>query len=248
MPPPTSARISRRSSHPRSGDNGRRQLPYRLDGMISTRDLSALPDVRGFRRLTRSLAMLDAIMSPEWEFRYYSFDSRWAPSEMMASMRNGHGDHWFALIGPAGIALHGLAHEAPTFRPGAPQPGIFNALPREFQKSFLNEPAFDTANSTFCIWRRTDDNRWWTGAVEPSPVEDPDGSAELLSMLAGDPRQYVDWAADYYERTLNVLDVSAVYRHSPLTPALAKRLNPAIDFEELGGDIDEIGYPEAPDA
>jgi len=43
---------------------------------ISTRDLGGMPDIRTFRRLTRSLAMLDAILSREWEHRYYSFDSQ----------------------------------------------------------------------------------------------------------------------------------------------------------------------------
>ncbi len=35
--------------------------------------------------------MLDAIMSPDWELRYFSFDSRWSPTEEMVSMRNGSG-------------------------------------------------------------------------------------------------------------------------------------------------------------
>src|SRR5262245_49946339 len=120
--------------------------------MISTRDLSELPDIPTFRRLTRALAMLDAILSPEWEFRYYSFNSHWADGEMMASMRNGSGDHWFALLTATGIVLHGLAHECPTFQHSSPWPGVFDSLPAEFHASFLNEPAFDTANSTFCIW------------------------------------------------------------------------------------------------
>jgi hypothetical protein len=34
---------------------------------------------------------------------------------MMASMRDGSGDHWFALLCSAGVALHGLAHEAPIY-------------------------------------------------------------------------------------------------------------------------------------
>jgi hypothetical protein len=79
--------------------------------MISTRDLSRLPDIPLLRRLTRALSMLDAILSPEWEYRYHSFDSHWAEGETMASMRNGSGDHWFALYSAAGVALHGLAHE-----------------------------------------------------------------------------------------------------------------------------------------
>ena len=41
---------------------------------ISTRDLKLLPDIDVLRRAIQSIAMLDAILSPEWEFRYYSFN------------------------------------------------------------------------------------------------------------------------------------------------------------------------------
>jgi hypothetical protein len=213
--------------------------------MISTRDLSQLPDIPGFRRLTRSLAMLDAILSPEWEDRYYSFDARWADGEMMASMRNGSGDQWFALLTKAGAALHGLAHEYPTFRPDSPWPGIFDALPRAFHANFLNEPAFDTANSTFCIWRGARDDGWQCGPIDFPPGEDPDGSAWLLAILAGQPEQYVQFAAEYYERDLDLADVAAVYQHTALNKALVKRLNPEVSLASLAEDIKEIGYPDA---
>jgi hypothetical protein len=45
--------------------------------MISTRDPSLLPDVDGLRLTLQSMAMLDAILSPEWQFRYYSFNAAW---------------------------------------------------------------------------------------------------------------------------------------------------------------------------
>jgi hypothetical protein len=51
-----------------------------------------LPPPEQLRRLCQSLAMLDAIFSPEWQYRLYSFNSRWAKGEMMASMRDGQGD------------------------------------------------------------------------------------------------------------------------------------------------------------
>ncbi len=97
--------------------------------MISTRSLSGLPDIAGLRRLTRSLAMLDAILCTDWESRYYSFNSKWADGELMASMRNGSGDQWFALFTEAGVAIHGLAHESPMFREGNPWSGIWDSLP-----------------------------------------------------------------------------------------------------------------------
>ena len=36
---------------------------------VEIQDLTLLPDIPSFRRLTRALAMLDAIMSATWELR-----------------------------------------------------------------------------------------------------------------------------------------------------------------------------------
>jgi hypothetical protein len=212
--------------------------------MISTRDLSGLPDLRGFRRLTRALAMLDAIVSPDWIYRYYSFNSHWANGRMMASMRNGSGDHWFALLCSAGVAIVGLAHEAPIFRPGMPWPGIFESLPMEFHENLLCEPAFTTEDSTFCIWRRLTDAQWSCGLVELPLHHDPDGSEDLLSILSGHPQHYVEFARDYYEVEIAPTDVAAVYRHDPLTNALVRRLNPGLNLESLAEDMNQVGYPD----
>jgi hypothetical protein len=212
--------------------------------MVSTRDLSKLPDLAGFKRLTQSLAMLDAILSPEWEHRYYSFNAAWSEAEMMASMRNGCGDHWFALLGPAGVALHGLAHESPLFNEGTPPPWVFAGLPADFHASFLREAAFETQHSTFCIWRRASDAVWQCG-TPPAGENAEDGSAELLELLAGDPVQYVEFATDYYECEIDAAAVEAIYRHTPLTRDLVLRLNPDADYEALNEDRVEIAYPSA---
>jgi hypothetical protein len=212
--------------------------------MISTRDLRELPGIVQLRRLTRSLAMLDAILSPEWQYRYYSFNSAWAENQLMASMRNGSGDHWFAIFCPAGVALHGLAHEAPTFRPGVPMPGIFERLPQPFHANLLHEPAFGTSDSTFCIWRLAGDEVWSSGPVLLPDGQDPDGSAALLQILAGDPKQYVAFAAEYYDRDIDLDDVAAIYRHAPLDAELVRRLNPDVELPSLADDVTEIGYPE----
>lgn len=92
--------------------------------------IDRLPDVRGFTRLTQSLAALDAVLSPDWEYRYYSFNAAWSDGEMMASMRDGCGDLWFAWISSVGVALHGLAHESATFEPGEPKPWVFKVSVR----------------------------------------------------------------------------------------------------------------------
>jgi hypothetical protein len=209
--------------------------------MISTRQLDGLPDNAGLLRLTKSLAMLDAIVSPEWEFRYYSFNSRWAAGEQMASMRDGSGDQWYALFTARWVALHGLAHESPMYRADDPWPGIWESLPPELA-GFRDEPAFDTQNSTFCIWRLAG-QPWRRGDVSFPPGDDPDGSAGLLALLDGRPESYQRWAESHYERALPLGPIEAIYAHNRLDEALVHALNPDLALGELDEEVAEIGYP-----
>lgn len=72
---------------------------------ISTRDLSDMPGVDTLERLSQSVAMLDAILSPQWDYRYFSFHAVWDTSmnERMASMRNGSGDEYFLVFTPLAV-------------------------------------------------------------------------------------------------------------------------------------------------
>ena len=214
--------------------------------MLSTRDLSPLPDVDRLKALTQSLAMLDAILCPEWQYRYYSFNAHWAPNEAMASMRNGQGDDFFALFTPVGAILKGFAHESAMtpyqHHPPRVWPGVLETVPAVFQ-SFLSEPAFDIEATTFCIWRQYGDASWQRGAITFPDSYDPDGSAGLLAILDGDPQTYWTWAADYYEQPVSLAAVTAIYQHQPLTRELVARLNPDITLEDLAADITEIAYP-----
>src|SRR4030095_9594605 len=126
---------------------------------VNSRHLGERPDIPTFRRLTRSLAVLDAILSPVWDDRYYSFNAHWGPGELMGSLRNGQGDQWFAVINASGIILFGLDHESPMYRPDNPWPGVLCALPPDFAASG-DEPAFDTRNTRFCIWRGAASPAW----------------------------------------------------------------------------------------
>nr|WP_327070852.1 MULTISPECIES: hypothetical protein [unclassified Kitasatospora] len=72
-----------------------------------------LPEPDALRDHCRALAVLDAILSPDWEARHYSFDSRWSPTEQLASMRNGSGDEYSIVFAPAGVYIRGFDHESP---------------------------------------------------------------------------------------------------------------------------------------
>jgi hypothetical protein len=190
--------------------------------------------------------MLDAILSPEWECRYYSFNSRWSKGEEMGSMRDGCGDDFFALFNGAGCFLKGFAHEAPMSpygrRPKAVWPGVLENVPAELAHC-LKEPAFSIEDTTFCLWRRYSDRAWQHGAIDLPAGADPDGSVSLLSLLDGKPASYKAWAENYYERSVPLVAVRQVYAHKPLTAQLVKRLNPEVTLKELAVDIKEIGYP-----
>jgi hypothetical protein len=215
--------------------------------MISTRDLSLLPDIDGLRRTLQSVAMLDAILCPEWQLRYYSFNAAWAVGEQMGSMRNGSGDDFFGHFSAAGCWLKGFAHEYPMSpyhaNPKRVWPGVLDDVPDEFA-SCLREPAFSVEDVTFCIWRRYSDRSWQIGPVEfPVDHSDPDGSDFLLSDLDGRPESYQAWATDYYQREVSLESVKHVYRHLPLTAEVVSQLNPDLSLGELAADINEIGYP-----
>jgi hypothetical protein len=218
-----------------------------MHGMISTRDLSLLPDVRGLRRILQLMAMLDAIVCPEWESRYYSFNSAWDANEQMASMRNGSVDSFFAHFSREGCLLNGFAHECATTpyreNPKRTWPGVLDGVPNEFA-ACLREPAFSVDDATFCIWRRPNDRGWQTGTIEfPSGTSDPDGSERLLSILDGRPESYRAWAENYFDREVPAEAVIHVYQHRPLSPEVVAILNPDSSLAELAAHLAEIGYP-----
>jgi hypothetical protein len=215
---------------------------------ISTRHLDPLPDVDGLKSLLQSLAVLDAIMSPEWESRYYSFNSKWSRDEQMGSMRNGCGDEFFALFNRAGCFLKGFAHEYPMspYRTSPPEiwPGVLVGVPAELSTG-LSEPAFSMADTTFCFWRRYTDDSWSHGPIDFPDDDDPDGSEFLLAMLDGDPDTYRNFAEEYFERTVALDAIRRIYSHRPLTDAVVRALNADTSIKALRADIQEIGYPAA---
>jgi hypothetical protein len=205
----------------------------------STTNPAGLPGIEELKRLAKSLAMLDAILSSDWDSRYYSYNRKWSPDEEMASMRNGCGDEWFLLFNLVGAAIKGFAHETPLARDGSFAQQIREQVSPEFG-SFLNEPAFSMNQATFCLWRRATDKAW--SVVSPSNAGE-DGSSELIHLFDGKPASYQAWAESYYELSIDTEAVKAIYFHAPLTYELVAALNPELKLDELGKDVSEIGYP-----
>ncbi|MEV5173716.1 hypothetical protein AB0L10_22110 [Streptomyces flaveolus] len=212
-----------------------------------------LPEISIVRDRSRAMAMVDAIMSPDWEHRFYSFDSRWSPAEEMASMRDGCGNEYSIVFSAAGAYVRGFDHESPMSphrsTPPAPWPGLFDGVPEAFLPQ-VTEPAFSEADgtprATVCFWREQADTQWRCGAVQAPPegVAD-DGSAEWLFdvLLDGRPEAYQQFAEEYYEVSISLEAVRHVYALRPLTPSVVSSLNPDVDLAALEEDIAQIGYP-----
>jgi hypothetical protein len=205
------------------------------DEKLENMNPNDLPSIKELRATAQSLAMLDAILSPEWQYRYFSFDSKWAPGMEMASMRNGCGDDWHLLFDSVGAALKGFAHElASDFSfPNR----LRTEVPDDFA-SFLNEPAFSMESATFCYWRKVEDAAWHkVRSFMPG-----DGAAEMLDQIVAGPAGYKDWAESYFEVAVDLQSVCAVFDHAPLSKALILALNPEADIALTFSQAVEIGY------
>jgi hypothetical protein len=215
---------------------------------ISTRNLSALPSIPELEKLTLSIAVLDAVMSPEWQYRYFSFDRGWGggSEERMASARNGQGDEYFLVFGPMGAFMKGFDHESKMSpcqqKSRAVWPRVLDKVPTVFAPQ-LAEPAFDMENTTFCIWRTNEDLSWQRGDIEFPPGDDPDGSENLLWMLDGRPATYSQFCEQYHERQVDLAAITSIYEHSPLTKELVKTVNPEASWLDTTAECEKMGYP-----
>jgi len=190
--------------------------------------LKLLPNTDDFVARARALAMLDAVLSPEWEYRYSSFDAHWFEGQVVASMRDGEGSRWHAMIQAEGIAVVGYAkHSSPM------PPDEMKKLPNVFTNSVLEEAAFEIDVCSFCLWRLGSDP--WQGGGE--------GFESLLKFFAEGPEAYVAFAKDYFEVDVSRRDVEAYYGLKELSFTDAQRLNDELTVEQFEEDVAEIGYP-----
>lgn len=215
--------------------------------MISSRNLGELSDVDDLRKLLKSLATLDLIMSPEWDSRYYSFNSKWDRYEQMGSMRNGSGDEFFVWFNKDGCFIKGFDHESEmsswSTNDQLPWTNIYKGVPQQLSAA-LTEPAFSIENVSFSFWRLYGEPYWSRGDFSLPESEDPDGSKYLLEILDGKPTTYQKFTEDYYEYGIPLAPIREIYAHAPITPKILEQLNPGITVEEIAEELEEIGYPE----
>jgi hypothetical protein len=189
-------------------------------------------------------AALDAILMPDWEHRYFSFNSRWDDGEQMASLRDGSGGHHFVLFCEKGAFVKG-------FDVGSPLNAPLQSVADDWRTSevpiglgmALSEPAFEMENLSFCLWSMSWDDVWHAG--KPPSEELLDVPLGRLHLLVDEPEGYAAWASEYYERSVPTEMVRRFYRLEPLDDHMVRALNDSLQLEDVADDLEEAGYPLA---
>lgn len=208
--------------------------------MDSRTILDDFPSIEDCKRIFQAIAMLDSIIMPEWEYRYYSFNSKWCTNEMMASMRDGSGQHYFALFNEYGLIIKGLEYDSTHGRlfqqTGQIDTKIFRSVPKEFEQ-FMQEPAFIIGETSFCVWAITSEKGWHSGKKYSSD------ELYLLNILKEGAEGYAKWAEEYYETDIDLGIVKDIFNLKPLSQVVINSLNNEITLGDIQDDIIEIGYP-----
>jgi len=207
--------------------------------MISTKNLLLLPASEKLKNACKAMAVIDAILSQDWVYRYYSFNSAWSDEEEFFEMRNGEGDQVLILFREEGTVINGFAHEAEE----ADKNKLTHELPAVFHEFIFGEPVH-SAGTTFCVWKNGED-KWKTGIV----AANDDHSEELLSPLNAEPVTYRKWATAYFkgsykESGIPIEIVSRIFNHEPLTKEMVLAIVDELqDWDQLIEDLIEISYP-----
>lgn len=207
-----------------------RKQPRTTAKRPAARQRRTLPPPLELERICKGLAALDAMMSEEWQDRYYSFDHAWnaKSKQRMASMRNGHGDEWFILFEAGGVFVKAFWHEYPHEDVAR----IYDGLPAILAPQ-LAEPAFSMHHVTFGGWHN---GTTWTLRGNAVPMADD------LAILTGDPEKYRAYAADYFEAALPIDAVAHVLAGKKLNAKIVKRISTERTLGELKADLAAIAY------
>lgn len=195
----------------------------------SISSIEELPSIRRVQRAAQGLALLDAVMAPDREYRYFSFNINWdgQHEEMMASMKSGEGSEYFLHFTHEGVA------GKVSFGTGSLNAAtLLDAVPDRF-RSFKDEPAFSNEEATLFFWRQVDGQSWH--ASSDALTEYP-----LLGYLACSVDAYTCFAESYYERKIERSLVARIFETLRLTPEQLASLNPEVCLDDLSGDLGAI--------
>lgn len=185
--------------------------------------------VNQIRQKLKAFALADAILSEEWQYRYFSYNSNWSETEEMASLRDGSGGEWFLWISGQ---LAGYKCVSPEDGFMSDLESVKATLPPEYYP-FVTEPAFSMDRAT-CIWYLKESS-WIKHGLSVKWLID------LEAVMGWTAKDYHAWAVDYYEIDIDLLDIQSLIENR-FSEKLAIKMNPAVSLIDLQDDVKEIGY------
>lgn len=206
--------------------------------MISTKNLNLI-DREKLQTICKAICVLDAILSQEWQYRYYSYNNKWTENEEFFEMRDGLGNQVLILFRQDGCVINGFAHK---YKQQEKQK-LTRDLPSIFEEFIFGEPV-KTIGTTFCVWT-TEQKKWKVGQIKSYE----DNSEEMLSIFDANPQTYIDWATEYFEESciesgIPLETVTKIYAKQTLTKEMVLSIVEELeDWEQLKTDLNEIGYP-----
>ncbi len=196
--------------------------------MVRRTTTPRLPGPVTLERTCRGLAALDAMLSDDWERRYYSFNKAWNKKERMASMRNGSGDDWFIVFSAAGVFVKAFWHEYKREDVDAIYAGLPEALAHQ-----RKEGAFLMEDVTFGGWH---DGKTWTLRGNAKPMKDE------LAMLTGAAKAYREYANQVFEVKPPLDAIEHVLAGTKLDAKIVAKITKERTLADLEADLAEIGY------
>lgn len=185
------------------------------------------------QKTCKAISVLDAILCPEWEYRFYSYNSQWSENEEFCEMQDMGGERFQILFREEGCVINGAHADYEDTDKSL----LTEGLPEVYNEFLFGQPVA-SYGTNFCIW--TDEKGEW----QYNETGKADGKDELLYILDGNPATYKQWAEEYFEVDeipLNVIE--QIYRGETLTEDMVMAVNPEMeDWEQLISDLEEINY------
>ena len=206
--------------------------------MISTKDLSGLPNVNRLKAFCKGLAALDIIMlDEEWSFiRHYTYNPTWRKGKEAFFATDGSDQSMMVMFTSDGCVINGVDSELYDWEEKLPRiEDLTNGMPSALQK-LMNSREVKKMKSTFCVW--TENGVAW----HCNPMDGEDASKNLLSMIDGNPQTYVEYGK-WFPADLPLKIVRQLCDEVPLTKEMIAELNPKRnEWDEIKAELEGIGY------
>lgn len=207
--------------------------------MPSTKDPTSLPTRKALQGICKAISVVDAILSADWQYRYFSYNCKWTKDEEFFEMRDGEGCHMLVLFHKKGCVINGVDPEVPK----ADKKQLTKGLPKIYEEFIFGEPV-KSFGTTFCLWTN-EHEQWQTGEIKNYK----DNSKDFLNFFSPKPHQYIEWATHYFEGSFKeggipLNTVTKIYKGEMLTKKMVLSIvNDHEDWNQLKEDLEEINYP-----